>query len=420
MLNTTASQVEWIVTPPEEAVSSDSKPTIWAGDAADPPSPAAEWLGEYRDLPNRESFLRDWIDLEIGAPTGNIYLHPEMVLGVPDDAAPLVYARRKGAQAEAAPLACLAALAAKTKRVRLMPGLPLGLSLRGRRLIGNQLLGDEGQASAAAFVQALARWLGASGTRCDFVLFEDIESESALWQALQAEAARGAAAVFYLSDLQPHWWIQFPQRPEEYWKQFSAKTRETLRRKAKKLDHSVTCFTEKKSVAEFLEKAHQVSKNSWQAKRLGVRIRNTSEERVHYECLASQGALRSYVLEQNGCPLAFEVGVQWKGRHILEETGYDADYAHSSPGTVLLFRILQDLIARDTPRFFDFGFGDAEYKRIFANHQTTSGPVLLLPRRLRPILATWVERLRRGVSRGLRAASNGLRILPVLRRLYRQ
>src|SRR5439155_10462813 len=129
-----------------------------------------------------------------------------------------------------------------------------------------------------------------------------------------------------------------------------------------------------------------------------------------YEFLASQGALRAYVLEQNERPLAFEVGVQWKGCFVLEETAYDSAYAPQSPGTVLLFRILQDLVARDTPRLVDFGFGDGEYNRLFANQQTVSGSVLLLPRRLRPMLAVWVERFRRSMSRGFRAASSGLRI----------
>src|SRR5207249_4733299 len=110
-------------------------------------------------------------------------------------------------------------------------------------------------------------------------------------------------------------------------------------------------------VDEFLDQAHRVSRQSWQAKRLGVRIRNTPEERAYYEFLASQGALRSYVLEHRGRPVAFEFGIQWNGRFVFEETGYDAAFAGHSPGTVLLFRILEDLIARDTPELLDFGYG---------------------------------------------------------------
>jgi len=317
-------------------------------------------------------------------------------------------------------LACLAALAPKTRRTRLAPGLPLGLSLRGRRLIAERLLGDASAESAARFVRTLEEWLRSVGPARDFVLLEDIDVESPLWQALRLEAGRGDVAVVYPDKAQPHWSICFPEKANEYWGQFSAKTRETFRRKARKLDHSITCFTEKDRVAEFLEKAHAISTHTWQTKRLGVRIRKSAAERRHYEFLAGQGALRCYVLEHDGRPVAFEVGVQWNGRHVLEVTGYDPAFAQLSPGTVLLYRILQDLIARDTPRVFDFGFGDAEYKRLFGNRQTMSGPVLLVRRGCRPGLAMAIERFRRGVARGVRATSNRLRLGSALRRMYRR
>src|SRR5205085_7413098 len=118
----------------------------------------------------------------------------------------------------------LAALAPKTRRVRLLPGLPLGLSLHGRRLIANQVLGDD-EAAAEAFVRALARWLRSAGSACDFVLFEDIEVDSPLWQALQREAARGEVAAYHPDHCQPHWWLHLPQNPQDYWKQFTGKTR---------------------------------------------------------------------------------------------------------------------------------------------------------------------------------------------------
>jgi hypothetical protein len=379
------------------------------------------WLEGTEDAMQEKGILQDWLRWVTQGPASTVYLHPALVLAAArESAAPLVYVRRTGTQAWTEQPACLAALAPKTRHVHVVPGLPLRLSLHGRCLIGNQLLGDEGEISADVFARDLAQWLCSAGSDCDFVFFEDIEDQSPLWQALAKEAARGEAVVLYPDKPQPHWWIRFPEKPEEYWKQFSAKTRYNLRREAQKLDHSVTCFAEKESVPVFLEKAHEVSKRSWQTKRLGVRIRNTLEERSFFEFLASQGALRSYVLEQNGRPLAFEVGVQWRGCFVLEEAGYDSSYSSHSPGTVLLFRILQDLIARDTPRLVDFGFGDGEYKRIFGNWQTASGPVLLMRGSFRPLLAMWIDRLGRKASRAFRAASKRLRILPALRRVYRR
>ena len=46
----------------------------------------------------------------------------------------------------------------------------------------------------------------------------------------------------------------------------------------------------------------------------------------------------------------------------------------------LRLRMIEDMIARDTPWLMDFGFGDGEYKRRFCTRQTLSAGVLLLPR----------------------------------------
>jgi CelD/BcsL family acetyltransferase involved in cellulose biosynthesis len=173
-------------------------------------------------------------------------------------------------------------------------------------------------------------------------------------------------------------------------------------------------------VAEFLHKAHQVSKRSWQAKRLGIRITNDPAHRKRLEVLASLGALRSYLLEHEGDPLAFVLGIQWKGCFLFEETGYHSGYKKWSPGTVLLFRLLEDLTVRDTPRLVDFGFGDAQYKRSFANRETLSGPVLLVPRSLRPMAVMWLNRVRQMVSQRMRAVTKSLSLASVLRQLYRR
>jgi CelD/BcsL family acetyltransferase involved in cellulose biosynthesis len=227
-------------------------------------------------------------------------------------------------------------------------------------------------------------------------------------------------AVFYPSPPQPHWWIEFPDRPDQYWKQLSGETRRNLRKNTNRLKHAVRSFTAVADVPELLEKAHRISRQSWQAKRLGLRVRNDSQEVRLWESIASLGALRSYVLEQDGQPLAFQLALQWKGCLVLEETGYDAAYRNCSPGSVLTFRILEDLIARDTPRLIDFGFGDAPYKGSLCNRQTLSGPVYLVRRSWRPMTVMWLGQIRSTLSQRLRAVFKALRVLSVVRRVYRR
>src|SRR5207237_3609270 len=112
-------------------------------------------------------------------------------------------------------------------------------------------------------------------------------------------------------------------------------------------------------------------------------------------------------------------GIQWEGTFVSEEIGYDPAYADFAPGTVLHFRVLEDLIARNTPAMADFGFGDNVYKQVFGNHHTLSGPVLLSRRSWRPLLVTWSERMRSKAGQALRAALKCSGALTTVRRLYR-
>src|SRR5262249_52303843 len=184
--------------------------------------------------------------------------------------------------------------------------------------------------------------------------------------------------------------------------------------------HSLICYREKEEVPLFLDKAHQVSLRTWQSKRLGLRIENSPEVRKFWEGVASLGAMRSYVLEQDGRPLAFMLGIQWKGRFVSEEIGYDQDYAAFAPGKVLHFRLLDDLIARDTPALLDFGSGDNEYKRVFGNQQTMSGPALLVRRAWRPMAVAWLSRVRHRVGQRLRGGLLRVGLLSTVRKLLRR
>jgi hypothetical protein len=311
----------------------------------------------------------------------------------------------------------LAVLAEKVIRLRPVPGVPWGPFLRGRRLVGNQVLGLSGEGRLDYFFGQMAAALSAGEFDC--VLFEDIAVGSSLWTALSRADVGAGFAVVHPAEVQPHWWIDFPERPEEYWGQFSGKARYNFRRMAKKLDPVVTCYRDLGDVPIFLEKASAVSCRSWQGRRIGLRVQNSPREKTFWEFVAAQEAMRSYILEKGGEPVAFVMGIQWNHCYSYEEIGYDHALSESSPGIVLLLRILEDLVAHETPRRFDFGFGDGAYKRLFANRQTSSGPVLAVSRRWRPTAAIWLERSSRGVARAAQAGLRRVGLWSKFRRLYR-
>jgi CelD/BcsL family acetyltransferase involved in cellulose biosynthesis len=327
-------------------------------------------------------------------------------------------ARAYGAWSDTGTLSALAALAPRT--LRIVKGGPLGraLTLAGGWVLGNRLLGLETDESCQAFL-AQAMELLRSG-KFDCLYFNDLDTASPLWQAADALGQSGDATVLTPAGVQPHWWIDFPDPPEDYWGKFSSKSRNTMRRKAKKLPHELVKVERPEQVADFLTKAHAISTQTWQTRRLGLRVRNSTVDRSAYEQLAATGVLRSYLLENEGEPIAFVIGTQESGTFVYQEVGYDIRYAKSSPGTVLLFRVLEDLIAVDCPKRFDFGLGDAGYKQQFANRASESGALVIVSKRMRPRSIVAAHRVTHWLDQTGREFLRKTGLYDRVRRLYRQ
>ncbi|HET6425055.1 MAG TPA: GNAT family N-acetyltransferase, partial [Planctomycetaceae bacterium] len=155
-------------------------------------------------------------------------------------------------------------------------------------------------------------------------------------------------------------------------------------------------------VPRFLGAAHRISLQTWQSRQFGLRVRNNDEERELLTILASEGLLRSYLWYSNGEPIAFTVGNQDKGCFHYEEVGYMTSHARYSPGQMMLVQLIDDLLTTNRPDWFDFGGGDADYKQIFANHESRSGTLWLWP-------PTWSNVATVNYIRGCRRLRHGVR-----------
>lgn len=350
-------------------------------------------------------FHRSWLDFLVHAPNGEIDLHPDFAvaeyeLGEP----PLVYTRRVGPKSDPPSFASLAVLGARTRRFPLLPGIPWRVSLRERYLLADQVAGDNSIEALSAFVEGVGQVLRAGVA--DWVFFDDVEVDSPLWKLLADSNQAPGVAVFYPSPPQPRWRLRFPDNPADVWKNFSKRAQENFRKRVKKFPHQLHCYRNESEAGEFLEKAHQISLKSWQTQHLGLRVPLNPDQRQRWERVARMGAMRSYILEHDGAPVAFMQSVQWKDRFLGIETGYDQAYARFSPGTVLLVRMLADLLAQETPRRLDFGWGDAEYKKMFSNERTLSGRVLLVRRAVKPLLVAQFQQFAQTISTIVRAGVN--------------
>jgi len=268
-----------------------------------------------------------------------------------------------------------------TRRTLLTP-FP-GSQLKGMRLAGNQVFTFGNEETLTRLMDAIGMEL--KRQRARFLLIEDLETNTPLHWEIQRLEKQGYTWCWQ-TEPQPRFRIRMPETAEEYWGSFSSKSRYNLRRQDRRMEETtLVCCQAPDEVGKFLELAAHVSKNSWQQDQIGTRIRNDDQERRFLGALAGRGELQSYVLLQRGEPAAFLLGMRDARTFYYEEIGYDRKYADFSPGSVLLFKVINHLYETKRVEWFDFGFGDAPYKRLFGNHQTESGKGWLLP----PGLKSW-------------------------------
>lgn len=293
-----------------------------------------------------------------------------------------------------------------------------GWCLHGYRLVGGRML-NVAQSSGVdrelwneslKFVQQQS---------ADFLLIEDLDRESSLARQVQEELPRDWR-LFVPSGRQARLRIQFPESGDGYWEQFSKKTLSTFRRKLKKFGKTrLERIVHADQVPEFLACAHEISKQTWQSRQLGLRVRNSDAERASLAALAEAGLLRCYLWHSNGEPAAFCIGNQAHGTFNYEEVGYATKFARFSPGQMLVVQMIEDLLAHNRPRWFDFGGGDADYKRMFANHVSESGTVWVTPPtwKARGSLA-WIQSCR-GLKRTVRRTISTLGLATRVRQWIR-
>ncbi|MBC7818784.1 MAG: GNAT family N-acetyltransferase [Planctomycetaceae bacterium] len=366
---------------------------------------------EEADRQHLSSHFWRWCELFDRDPNARVAQHPEHLFSQPRVDAVLCEASQ-GNQVIA-----LGILAAKSMTLRQAGGIGPNMGLRGYRLVGNRLLGQADESLTCQMLAACATF--AREHHATYLLIEDLERCDPLFEVAESLTSDGFR-LFSPTGIQERLKIEFPPIPTDYWAKFSSKTRNTFKRKQKKIGATrLVRVTEPEQIAEFLETAHTISQRTWQSEQLGLRIHNNATELRFFTFLATQQSLRSYLLYVDEQPAAFLFGTQHKGLFSYEEVGYDRVFSDRSPGQVLLLQVLEDLLKDDPPRVFDFGGGAADYKQLFATTTSTSGNVWLVPPGLRPQLCLAYLRGCRAMDRSARAIANKLGATTLLRQLIR-
>jgi CelD/BcsL family acetyltransferase involved in cellulose biosynthesis len=127
-----------------------------------------------------------------------------------------------------------------------------------------------------------------------------------------------------------------------------------------------------------------------------------------------RGWFRAWVLYDEQTPIAFWQGNVYGRVYHSGTTGYDPAYRKDRVGIYLLMRVIEDLCSVPEVDIFDFGFGDADYKRHFSDEAWDESDVVVFAPTLRPL---WINATRTAVMGSAQGVRRGLERLGVADRV---
>ena len=185
----------------------------------------------------------------------------------------------------------------------------------------------------------------------------------------------------------------------EYLRKFSKKARGNLQRTVKKIVQAsggFTDFREYRSPSEimaFRDIAIAISRRSYK-KDIGWGFQEGEDFARRLESDAASGTVRGYVLMLDGEPAAYVFCRIDHDVIVYKHIGYDDRFAKHSPGTALLYLLLERLFEECEFRVLDFDNGEYyPYKEFFATRAVRCARVVWFrptARNLALVIAHWV------------------------------
>lgn len=170
---------------------------------------------------------------------------------------------------------------------------------------------------------------------------------------------------------------------------FSAKSRSTLRRKLRRFaDESggaldMRFYRTPPEIEDFYGLARPLSASTYQERQLGMGLPSGPRAVDAMRRLAAEDLLRAFLLFLKGRPVAY-LYLPGEGEALTyAHLGYDREFAHLSPGTVLQVEALRALMDEGRFRLLDFSGGEGQHKALFATGTIPTVDMLLLRPTLR-------------------------------------
>ncbi len=224
--------------------------------------------------------------------------------------------------------------------------------------------------------------------------------------------------------IQPHWRFRLvPGSFQDTMNTFKKKRRDELKREGRRLADSfagqikVVTLGTLADVDRILKDGSEISSRTYHA-HIGTSFSESPLWREHLTLEARRGTLRAFFLFGADKPIAFNVGSVYDSALVLDALAHLPEYGRFSPGKYLLLKVIEHCCAEGL-KYVDYGFGDAEYKRVFGTECFDEVILRIYARKWGPRLARFAGRLVTSVTTYARQLARRAGVLTLIKKASR-
>jgi hypothetical protein len=248
------------------------------------------------------------------------------------------------------------------------------------------ILGQQKSDVYSLIIDEMSRMM--SSREVDMIFFNHLKVDSDIYRVVTTKP--GLLRSGRLPETEQHWGISLPDTMDQLYERYSPKNRSNLRRLTNRLERAypgqirVMTYTKQDEVQKAIDAMAVISAQTYQIQLDGGFVDN-SYTRDMLKLAAKQGWLRACVLFVGEEPSAYELALRYGKSYFGLYTGFDPKWKQFRVGTVLFLNFLESVCGDPKASFFDFGFGDAEYKRLYSDRCWDESSVYIFAQRLYPI-----------------------------------
>jgi len=250
--------------------------------------------------------------------------------------------------------------------------------VRSLTIVYGGIVGDTSYQCCKIIISRLMQSL--SQHEADVVLFNHLKLDSDIYHFAKVKPNFFCRDTFHISNT--HWSLALPPSYNEFLHTLSKNTRKNIRNYSNRLKRDfgqnliIKHISSVEEIDTILSDNEEIAKKTYK-RGMGVGFHINNEIRKWYEIGLKRSILNVYILYVNGQPVAFRKAFCFTDVFISYGTDYDPFYSNYRIGNFLLNYVIEDLYKKGTIKTIDFGFGDADYKRIYCNENWIESPVYI-------------------------------------------